>query len=36
MRDAPWIEETERTGHYWGGWWNTPDEDEDECDEWDD
>lgn len=34
--DAPWITETERTGHYRFGWWNTPyepedDEDEEDC-----
>lgn len=22
--DAPWIRETERTGHYRYGFWNTP------------
>ena len=39
--DAPWISETERTGHYRFGYWNTgpgqyedeePDEDEEEDD----
>ena len=32
--DAPWIEETERTGYCKSGWWNTPptDESEDEDD----
>ena len=35
--DAPWIEESMRTGHYKYGWWNTPDyeteddEDEEDC-----
>lgn len=24
MNDAPWIRETERTGHCSTGWWNTP------------
>lgn len=32
--DAPWIREAEATGHYRGGWWNEPEEEED--DEWDD
>ena len=40
ISDAPWIRETERTGHYRFGWWNTgpgPDEDpEDEDDDIDD
>lgn len=26
--DAPWITETERTGHYRFGWWNNPPEDD--------
>ena len=36
MRDAPWIEETERTGYCsakLGAWWNNPPEDY-EIDEW--
>lgn len=28
--DAPWIREAEATGYYSGGWWNTPEEDEDD------
>lgn len=31
--DAPWIRETEATGHYSGGWWNEPEEDDDERDD---
>ena len=32
--DAPWIRETELTGHYRFGYWNTPPEpEEDEDDE---
>lgn len=30
--DAPWIRETEATGHYWGGWWNEPPEEDEEDD----
>lgn len=26
--DAPWIEETERTGYCRSGWWNNPPEEE--------
>ena len=26
--DAPWIEETMRTGYYRFGWWNNPPEDD--------
>lgn len=36
MRDAPWIEETERTGYCSarnGAWWNNPPEDDD-MDDW--
>lgn len=36
MRDAPWIEETERTGYCSarnGAWWNNPPE-EDDTDDW--
>ena len=28
IADAPWIEETMRTGHYRFGWWNNPPEDD--------
>lgn len=28
IADAPWITETERTGHYRYGWWNQPQEDD--------
>ena len=28
IADAPWITETERTGHYRFGWWNQPQEDD--------
>lgn len=32
--DAPWIRETERTGHYRFGYWNTPpEEDPDDFDD---
>lgn len=27
MRDAPWIEETMRTGYCSSGWWNQPPKD---------
>ena len=30
IADAPWIEETMRTGHYRFGWWNQPYEEQDE------
>jgi hypothetical protein len=31
--DAPWVRETEATGCCSCGWWNTPDEDDEEvCD----
>jgi len=33
LRDAPWIEETERTGYCTTGWWNTPYEEDDEDDD---
>ena len=34
--DAPWIRETERTGHYRYGWWNQPVPDYDYYEEGDD
>lgn len=31
--DAPWIEETERTGYCSSGWWNNPPEGDNENEE---
>ena len=30
--NAPWIEETERTGYCSSGWWNNPPKDDDPFD----
>lgn len=31
--DAPWIQETERTGYCSSGWWNNPPEEDNENEE---